>query len=241
VFQEQAEALRERGFGVSLLSVEALQAGTVTVRGQVPAGAVVVYRGWMLTPREYESLIAWLTDSGAKPFTSLEHYVLCHHLPNWYARLIDFTAETAVFSVDVDIEAELRALGWGKVFLKDYVKSLKTSVGSVVSRPEEARAALSEMRRVRGTIEGGICVRRFESFVAGSEQRFFVLRGVAHGVSGAVPELVSMVSERIASPFFAVDVAVRDDGSLRVVEIGDGQVSDLVGWEPDVFAQLWTS
>ena len=76
----------------------------------------MVYRGWMLTPAEYEKVVAWLDDRGAKPLTSLEQYVLCHHLPNWYPRLADFTAETAVFPVDADIEAELRTLGWGKVF-----------------------------------------------------------------------------------------------------------------------------
>ena len=42
-----------------------------------------------------------------------------------------------------------------------------------------------------------------------------------------------------AVPFFSVDVATRADGILRVVEIGDGQVSDLVGWESARFAELW--
>jgi hypothetical protein len=41
----------------------------------------------------------------------------------------------------------------------------------------------------------------------------------------------------VTSPFFSVDVAVREDGVLRVVEIGTA--SDLVGWEADRFAALW--
>ena len=56
---------------------------------------------------------------------------------------------------------------------------------------------------------------------------------------GVVPDLVAEVARRTGSPFFAVDMAMRNDGVLRVVEIGDGQVSDHVGWEPDVFAELW--
>ena len=41
------------------------------------------------------------------------------------------------------------------------------------------------------------------------------------------------------SRFFSVDVAKRDDGVLRVVEVGDGQVSDLVGWSVERFVEMW--
>jgi hypothetical protein len=40
--------------------------------------------------------------------------------------------------------------------------------------------------------------------------------------------------------FFAVDVIDRKDGCQRIVEIGDGQVSGLVGWSAAYFATLWT-
>ena len=133
-------------------------------------------------------------------------------------------------------------MGWDKYFLKDYVKSLKTSVGSVVSKPEEAAAVLSEMMRIRGTIEGGICIRRFESFRPGSETRYFVIEGLPHGPSAkGVTDLVAECARRIHSPFYSVDVAIREDGVERVVEIGDGQVSDLVGWSVDDFSKLWAT
>ena len=73
------------------------------------------------------------------------------------------------------------------------MKSLKTSVGSIIAKPEDINVVLAEMQKFRSTIEGGVCARR------------------------------------INSPFFSVDVADRVDGVPRVVEIGDGQVSDLVG------------
>jgi hypothetical protein len=38
-----------------------------------------------------------------------------------------------------------------------------------------------------------------------------------------------------------VDVVQRADRVWRVVEIGDGQVSDLVGWTPDQFATCWVT
>lgn len=40
-------------------------------------------------------------------------------------------------------------------------------------------------------------------------------------------------------PAVDVDVTEREDGRLRVVEIWDSRVSDLVGWRAPRFAELW--
>lgn len=55
----------------------------------------------------------------------------------------------------------------------------------------------------------------------------------------AIPAAVYVCAAHIESDFFSVDVVRRRDGVERIVEIGDGQVSDLVGWEAQRFAQLW--
>jgi hypothetical protein len=235
-FLPQVEAFRALGHGTSLFSME-----TEQLRGPIPEGSKVVYRGWMLNASEYEKMIDRIRARGAEPLIPLETYLSCHHLPNWYPLISDLTPETRIFPADTDLASELAALGWDRFFLKDYVKSLKTSVGSAISRPEEADSFIAEMKKFRGEIEGGFCVRRFEPFQAGTEVRYFVIEGTPHAPSGAVPDLVTDCSRRIASPFFSVDVTIREDGALRVVEIGDGQVSDLVGWEVERFAGLWAS
>jgi hypothetical protein len=43
---------------------------------------------------------------------------------------------------------------------------------------------------------------------------------------------------RLRNRFYSVDVVKRADGQHRIVEVGDGQVSDLVGWTPDRFANI---
>jgi hypothetical protein len=48
-------------------------------------------------------------------------------------------------------------------------------------------------------------------------------------------------ANRIPSPFFSVAFIRRRDGVMRVVEVGDGEVSDLVGWSPELFAAMWQS
>jgi hypothetical protein len=238
-FLDQVNEMRRLGLGVSIVSLEQLGEKTCRICNPIPSGATVVYRGWMLAPAEYEHLVTLVESHSATPLISPEMYLACHYLPNWYPLVSEFTAETRVFPIGSDFVRALKALGWEKFFIKDYVKSLKTSIGSVISKPEEIAVVLTEMQKFRGLIEGGVCVRRFEEFVSGSERRYFVIGGEAHAASGSIPELVHECARRINSHFFSVDVAERVDSLLRVVEIGDGQVSDLVGWEPDLFAELW--
>jgi hypothetical protein len=125
--------------------------------------------------------------------------------------------------------------------LKDYVKSLKVGRGSIVREPTEAPTVIAEMREYRGDIEGGICVRRVEEYIPETEKRYFILlgRGFAPSMAEPVPPIVGEVAERIHNKFFSVDVVQRRDGVLRVVEVGDGQVSDLVGWSSEAFATMW--
>jgi hypothetical protein len=239
MFVDQWSALAQAGFTASLCS-DAVLAGTRPLRN-VPPGSMVVYRGWMVKGEEYAALAEAIEQCGATAFTSPPEYLATHHLPKWYPLLSDVTPETRVLPADADIVEELRALGWGAYFLKDYVKSLKTGRGSIVRDPAEAPVVLAEMREYRGEIEGGICVRRVEDFIPESERRYFVLLGVGYAASEgvAVPEIVRKCAERLPSKFFSVDVARLADGELRVIEVGDGQVSDLVGWSAAAFAAMW--
>ncbi len=238
MFADQHAAVTAAGFTASICPNRVF-AGVAALPG-IPRSSQVVYRGWMATEEEYANYIRAVEVAGANPITSRCEYLTSHHMPNWYPLISEFTPETHVFSPDADLVAELRRLGWDSYFIKDYVKSLKTGRGSIVREPTEAPALLEELRQYRGRIEGGICVRRFEDFLPESERRYFALNGVGHG-SGRepVPDVVRICAERIPCPFFSVDVVRRRDGLLRVVEIGDGQVSDLVGWTASEFASLW--
>ena len=240
MFADQYAALTTAGFTASICP-DSVLAGVKPLRG-IPVGSTVVYRGWMATAEEYAALVRAIEQAGGVPLTARDEYLAAHHLPNWYPLLAEFTPETRVFPPDADLVAELRALGWGSYFVKDFVKSLKSGRGSVVRDPADAPAVVAELREYRGRIEGGICVRRVEEFVPESERRYFVLHGVGYaGGVEPVPDVVQVCAARVPSPFFSVDVVRRRDGVLRVVEVGDGQVSDLVGWSADAFASLWVS
>ena len=126
-------------------------------------------------------------------------------------------------------------------FIKDYVKSLKTSIGSIINEPAAINTVIAEMQKFRGGIEGGICIRQVEDFIAETEQRYFVINGRSFAAlpDKEIPDVVNECARRIDSKFFSVDVIERKDGCKRIVEIGDGQVSGFVGWTAERFSILW--
>jgi hypothetical protein len=235
-YAEEVDAVRDAGFDVSVFSLENFQGGEFAAFPPLPLNGQVLYRGWMLSAEEYRTLAAATMNAGANLLVSAEEYLSSHYLANWYPLIQEFTPETHIFPVDADLETELKRLGWPAFFIKDYVKSLKTSVGSRVSTPEQVSTLIAEMKKFRGTIEGGFCVRRVEDFVATTERRYFVMKGTPHAGTGNVPEVVKECARRLKQRFYSIDVIERADGELRVVEVGDGQVSDLVGWDTKRFA-----
>jgi hypothetical protein len=246
-FQDQAIALKQAGFNTSVISFEN---ETIYARPNFAEDEVVVYRGWMMSDREYDILAEQTDLMGGKLLTSKEQYYATHYIPNWYPRLMTLTAETFIFTdmvnladdVSVYLE-EQKDMGFRKFLLKDFVKSLKTGGGSVVTDPKQIPAVLENMEKYRGSIEGGVCVRFWEDFVPSGEKRFFVIDGKFYGQEFSFDtramSVLIRVAREIESPFFSVDLAQRTDGLFRVVEIGDGQVSDLVGWTPERFAEIW--
>ena len=240
MFADQFAAFRDAGYSTSLCPDSVIR-DNKPLRNVQPQ-ATVVYRGWMLKPTEYERLAQAIAAASATPLTSTGSYLAAHYLPNWYPVIAEFTPETRVLAREADLETELRSLRWDAFFIMDFVKSLKTSRGSIVRDPSEIGSVVAEMDRFRGEIEGGFCIRRVEAFVTDSERRYFVLDGKALSPDGqAAPDLVHQVASRVPSPFFSVDVIRREDGVLRVVEVGDGQVSDLVGWTVSAFVAMWAT
>ena len=215
-FEPQRAAVLDRSYSTSLVA-DSVLAGGGGLRG-IPEGALVVYRGWMITAAQYERLEGAVRAAGGRPLTTLHQYLATHHLPNWYPLVREFTPETRVFAENADLPSALRALGWQAFFVKDYVKSLKTSVGSRIADSDEIGRVVAEMRKYRCEIEGGICVRQVEDLVTSTERRYFVLRGQpsASDSTAPIPEAVHAAAARVRSPFFSVDV-VTPSLSISVV------------------------
>lgn len=236
-YAEELAAFRELGWQASLFSFEDFEQGDFKVRPPLPDGASVLYRGWMLTVDQYTRLHEAVEARNAALATAPEQYRLCHHLPGWYEQCRDLTIRTVFADEGSDFSAMLATLGWQKYFVKDYVKSLTTTRGSVASTVDEVHEVVALLRRYRGQIEGGVCIREYVALRPATEERYFVFHGVAYAREGEPPDIVRDVTRRVRSPFFSVDVVETDTGELMVVELGDGQVSDRKNWTAARFAE----
>ncbi|MFE1869821.1 ATP-grasp domain-containing protein [Streptomyces sp. NPDC059496] len=140
----------------------------------------------------------------------------------------------------------------GAAVVKDYVKSRKHEWDEACYVPDLAdQAALNRVVarfvELQGEfLAGGVVVRAFERFVTpeatAAEVRVWWRDGVPRLVTAhpdspvnEVPEQalesalepVRAAVEALGCPFVTTDLALRADGVWRVVEVGDGQVSDL--------------
>ncbi|MCS7481958.1 ATP-grasp domain-containing protein [Umezawaea endophytica] len=245
-FAAEARAAREAGVVVAVVDHDVLARGGDVDRAVagVPADEDAVYRGWMLRAEHYAGFVGALARRGAVARTSAEQYRRAHELPGWWADLAEVTPE-AVWTSGPDragFDVARRELGAGPAVLRDYTKSVKHHWHEAAFIPElaDGDAAWAVARRFLelrdDEFTGGFVLRRFEEFTAAEVRTWWVggecvLVGAhpdtPHDVVGTPSvEAVAPVVAKSGLPFVTVDLVLRADGVWRVVELGDGQVSD---------------
>jgi hypothetical protein len=222
--------VKAAGINCSLFDFDALSFDEFKPKPNIATGESILYRGWMLSPENYKKLARLIEGKGGIPITSFENYIMCHHIIGWYEQCKIYTAETHFFPNDGNLKDNISSLGWESYFIKDFVKSNYTDRGSIASSPDEAIEIVKLIEKYRGEIEGGIAVRRVENYLKDTETRYFVMNGKVYSPNKMIFELLEKIAEIIDAPFYSVDVIQRADGEFRVVEIGDGQVSDKKMW-----------
>lgn len=237
-YQEEFMAVYAAGYQCSLFDFDALAFGEFSPHPKIQVRERVLYRGWMLNPQRYENLIAQIERKGGEPITSYANYLRCHHLPGWYQQCLSFTAETYFFEADRELETKIEKVGWERYFVKDFVKSNTAARGSIANSPSEVCAIVEQIATYRGEIEGGVAIRRFENYRINTESRYFVVNRIPYSSDGKIPKLVKEIASIIDAPFYSVDVVENSAGELRLVELGDGQVSDKKTWAVSKFVEV---
>ncbi|MBK5072993.1 ATP-grasp domain-containing protein [Budviciaceae bacterium CWB-B4] len=240
-FAQEYQQAQQSGIHCLLLSSEAAALGKYRFSTKFNADIPVIWRGWMMDKDEYQQLHEAVDKQGVHLLTSVDAYLNCHHLVGWYSLCQNFTPKTVIVSADADFDTLVKQLQWPAYFVKDYVKSLTTTRGSVAHDAKEIQEVINLLKQYRGQIEGGICLRHFEHFDQQSERRYFVLKGQVYSSDNHIPMLVTEIAKRIESPFFTIDMVINDAGELRLIEIGDGQVSDIKEWSVERFVQILNS
>ena len=183
----------------------------------------VVYRGWMLSAAEYATLERLLPLA-----VPVAEYLSSHEASGWYEAVAAYTFPSHFLT-------EPAALDFGggrQYFVKGLVKSFEAA--SVVSTQAQLDGFWQKQELPAGT---PLFVRDFGALRPGSERRFFVVRGQAFGAGGvelpvALQPALAALRPRL---FYAFDVAETLTGQPVLVEVGDGQVSDLKEWSVTEF------
>lgn len=176
-FEDQFISAKQNGYGVLLFSFEDLisedRFSGVTKRIKSSSVLVkVLYRGWMLTPKQYSILYEDLLSKNYKLINTVVEYQNCHYLPD-SLRFIEKRTPQTVFekldnenSINYLIEKS-KVFRQKSVILKDYVKSEKHDWQTAcfvedASNTEKLKQTINNFLKLRGKyLNEGIVVREF--------------------------------------------------------------------------------
>ncbi|MCM1551673.1 MAG: ATP-grasp domain-containing protein [Butyrivibrio sp.] len=254
-YQSEYDAARER-FSCALFSYEDLCQGKLSLYGERISG-LTIYRGWMMEPELYRNFYRLLEERDIILINTPEEYERYHLLPNWYEDFVGLTPQSVwTDSGSVEKALELLPRMEGACIVKDYVKSRKHEWYDACYIPDAAdqqtagRVIENFVSRQGESLVGGVVLRRFEplrrigfhdksGMPISEEYRVFVYEGRIlivddywadrHDVRLSEEEKrwIETLAAKVRSHFVTIDLARREDGSLTVMELGDGQVSGL--------------
>lgn len=230
-FAIEYEVARATGFDVAL--VNSFELETNAPRSiRVELDGTVVYRGWMLTYDVYQKLHEVVKMRGGHLINDPTEYLACHYLPNYYP-YVSGASPTTVWTPDMDLSI-VKVFGDKPIIVKDYVKSQKHYRDAFyierASDAAEVKRVVDNFVKMQGTVSGGLVFREFIE-LKGEEKRWFFVNADKNFEFGGM--------KNPPSNFFCVDIDYRsDDKQPVVVEMGDGQVSDIKGDVVDFYKKL---
>jgi hypothetical protein len=255
-FAAEADAVRAACGAVALIDHDALLRGDAeaAVR-RVPRDlGTAWYRGWMILTGRYQDLSQALAARGCDLLVSPGDYRRAHELPGWYDTFADVTprsvwipADPGVVPSTEELAVLVAPLSEGPAVVKDYVKSRKHDWDEACYLPDltDVTAVHRVVHRFvqlqEDSLAGGIVVRTYEPFITSGtdagEARVWWLDGrpILIGAHPDTPDRqprpdlthIQPPVTALGRRFITTDLARRPDGTWRVVEVGDGQVSDL--------------
>jgi hypothetical protein len=168
-----------------------------------------------------------------------------HLFPNVYEYIKEDTPKTLVYPEGCDVDLSHIKSCFKKFLIKDYVKSEKgtdfpTFFDNSIS-DDEFNRWLKIFKEYRANLfTGGFCIKEFVDLKkygnCTNEWRVFYMNKNIVSVSknslqldyvNNVPNELIEKYKNLPSPFYTVDYAELEDGTWKILEAGDGQVSGL--------------
>lgn len=242
-FQDEYDFVRSEGAKTALYDHEAVGSSFACVKPDPDFTGQALVRGWMITPSNYAAWFLELAAQGIHLATTPLLYERAHQLPNWHGSIDPSIIAPAVWAKTRDA-LDLDALPAGSGMVKDYVKSLKHNLAATriedVHNAKSVQTTTDLFLEERGQdLVGGLVVRAWEDLEKGEWRAWFkkdklVCLAPHPDNDGAeldaldedILENASKSLAKLGTEFATVDFALSKSGQWRVIEIGDGQVSD---------------
>lgn len=203
------------------------------------------YRGWMMKPEQYKQFYEELLATNIKLITSPDEYQLFHVFPNIYPLVEEDTAKMFIYPKGTTISMDEIKNNFSKFMVKDYVKSVKGTefpkyFDHTITQ-QEFNKWMEVFYQYRGDLfTGGICIKEFLALknydTNTNEYRVYYINHEIATVSQnsgqstytpAPPQELLEKYKALPGCFYTIDYAELEDGSWRIIEAGDGQVSGL--------------
>lgn len=250
-FAQEFEAARLHGFTVRFFDYDSFVSNCKEIKTHPdyqPKSIVddtepMIYRGWMLSPFQYQILQDFLGEK-FRLINNVEQYKTCHYSPESYFYIQGHTPEAVWFKHPHEARGLLKHFK-DHVILKDFVKSEKGNDRlfkiPVNTSNEELLEILEEFKDSRGSLfNEGFVFKQFEELKKYGEKtnewRLFFLdkklisasqNSNLEGMEKPDVSWLQLIVQEIPSRFFTIDIAEKEDGSWIIIETGDGQVSGL--------------
>lgn len=190
---------------------------------------IVIYRGWMISTEDYETLSKNINDKGGIMFISNIQFKKANTFSNWYNILNRYTMESHFIRDFSELDNYFKdGKSW---FVKDDLKSLG-GINSIANSKKEAIKIYDKIQKNRDYVleDNGICLR--EIYEITDEERFFALNGKILGEHidkdrlDLANKVASLLFKRLGLVFISIDIG-RTNFKNILVEIGGFQVSDI--------------
>ena len=248
----------------ALFCFEDLESGKLSLCGEEISG-LTIYRGWMMKPRMYQYLYEQLEKKNILLINTPEEYEQYHLLPGWYDEFKNETAGSVwITGNNIEDIAHASRYLEGSYIVKDYVKSRKHEwydacfIENIRDKGAFEKVVGNFIERQGCDLVGGVVLRKYETLKQmgfheqsgmplSEEYRVFIYAGKVLAIDDYWKEKtevklseeeykwVESIAARVKSNFVTVDLARREDGSLIIMEFGDGQVSGLQQMKADAF------
>lgn len=249
--QKEYEAVLSTGlFNVVLFGYDKwFNEGKLVIRNKPSEECLAVYRGWMMKPEQYEQFYIQLLDNNIRLITEPQDYQLMHVFPNVYDFVKEDTARMEIFPLHEQLDVEYIKKRFGRFMVKDFVKSVKGTDFPKFFNQDITQAEFDNWMDVfykyRGPLlTGGICIKEFLDLKRYGEHTneyrvFYMNHNVAticrnSGQGSYTPEPPMELIEKyrnLSSPYYTIDYAELTDGSWKILEAGDGEVSGLSDYQ----------